>query len=124
MVPNGTGTDGGYGDNQAGPLTLFQYTPTGTSSVTYVNSLVMPQAPFGANFQVSGELGSSSEGTLQLSGAGQYLTLMGYGIDALSFNATPEIWNPVKPEGRTQLWRAGPDRQFDPEQPDPRRPLP
>jgi len=38
-VPNGTGTGtgnsaaGGYGDNQAGPLTLFQYTPNGSASV-------------------------------------------------------------------------------------------
>lgn len=92
-VPNGTGTGagnssaGGYGDNQAAPLTLFQYTPTGTSSVTFVNSLVLPQAPSGANLPVSGEYGSSSEGTLQLDGTGRYLTLMGYGIDAPTFDA-------------------------------------
>ena len=36
-VPNGTGTGtgnssaGGYGDNQAAPLTLFQYAPVGTT---------------------------------------------------------------------------------------------
>ncbi len=89
-IPNGTGTAAGYGDNQAGPLTLFQYTPTGTTSVTYLNSLALPQSPSGANVQVSGELGSSSEGTVQLSGDGKYLTLMGYGIDALSFNANPD----------------------------------
>jgi Divergent InlB B-repeat domain len=99
-VLNGTGTAGGYGDNQAGPLTLFQYAPTGTSNVTYVNSLVLPQSPSGANVQVSGELGSSSEGTLQLSGGGQYLTLMGYGIDALSFNANPENYGTlINPKG-------------------------
>lgn len=92
-VPNGTGTGagnstaGGYGDNQAAPFTLFQYTPTGTSSVTFVNSLVFPQSAVNANFPISGEYGSSSEGTLQLSGAGQYLTVMGYGIDAPTFDA-------------------------------------
>jgi len=92
-VTDGTGTGsgnstyGGYGDNQAAPLTLFQYTPSGTSSVTFVNSLVLPQAAANANFPVSGEYGSSSEGTLQLSGTGQYLTLMGYGIDAPTFDA-------------------------------------
>src|SRR5580692_6377441 len=49
-APNGTGTGtlnssaGGFGDNQAAPLTLFQYAPSGTSSVTYVNSLVLPQS--------------------------------------------------------------------------------
>jgi hypothetical protein len=92
-VPKGTGNGtlnssvGGYGDNQAGPLTLFQYTPNGTASATYVNSLVLPQNASGANLPVSGEYGSSSEGTLQLSGAGQYLTLMGYGINAATFDA-------------------------------------
>jgi len=92
-VANGSGTGagnstvGGYGDNQAAPLTLFQYTPNGTSSVSWVNSLVLPQAFANANFPVSGEYGSSSEGTLQLSGPGQYLTLMGYGIDAATFDA-------------------------------------
>src|SRR5580704_9521283 len=65
-VPNGTGNSsvGGYGDNQAAPFTLFQYVPTGTSSVAYVNSLVLPQSASGANVAVSGEYGSSSEGTL------------------------------------------------------------
>ncbi len=92
-VPSGTGTGAGnssvngYGDNQAAPLTLFQYTPNGTSSVTYVNSVVLPQASSGANLPVSGEYGSSSEATLQLSGNGQYLTLMGYGVNAASFDA-------------------------------------
>jgi hypothetical protein len=92
-VPNGTGNGagnssaGGYGDNQAAPITLFQYSPTGASSVTYVNSLVLPQAGSGANLPISGEYGSSSEGTLQLSGTGQYLTLMGYGINAPTFDA-------------------------------------
>src|ERR1700721_1540775 len=48
-VPNGTGTGtgtgnaGGYGDNQAAPLTLFQYAPNGTASVAFVNSLILPQ---------------------------------------------------------------------------------
>ncbi len=92
-VPNGTGTGagnsttGGYGDNQGAPLTLFQYIPNNTSGVTYVNSLVLPQSAAYANFPVSSEYGSSSEGTLQLSGAGQYLTVMGYGINASTFDA-------------------------------------
>ncbi len=88
---NGTGNSstGGYGDNQAGPFTLFQYTPIGTGSVLYVNSLVLPQNASGANLPVSGEYGSSSEGTLQLSGSGQYLTIMGYGVNAAAFDANP-----------------------------------
>ena len=94
-VPNGAGNGtgnssvGGYGDNQAGPFTLFQFTPTGTASATYVNSLVLPQTISGANFPVSGEYGSSSEGTLHLSGSGRFLTIMGYGVTATDFNANP-----------------------------------
>jgi hypothetical protein len=76
-----------YGDNQAAPLTLFQYAPTGTSSVSYVNSLVLPQTQSGSNLPVSGEYGSSSEGTLQLSGNGQFLTIGGYGVNAATYNA-------------------------------------
>ena len=51
-VPNGTGNGsgnssvGGYGDNQAAPLTLFQYTPLGTTTAAFVNSLTLqPTAP-------------------------------------------------------------------------------
>jgi hypothetical protein len=88
-VPSGTGASGGYGDNQASPLTLFQYTPNGTSSVSYVNSLVLPQTLSGANQPVSAEYGSSSEGTLQLSGNGQYLTIAGYGVNAATFDGNP-----------------------------------
>jgi hypothetical protein len=90
---NGSST-GTYGDNQAAPLTLFQYTPTGTSSVTAAGTLELPQTTVaGGNYAVSGEYGSSSEGTLQLSGNGQYLTIMGYGINADTFNASPATYS-------------------------------
>ncbi len=107
-IPHGTGggtlnsSPGGYGDNQGSPLTLFQYTPNGTASVTYVNSLVLPQNGSGANLPVSSEYGSSSEGTLQLSGNGQYLTIMGYGINATTFNAA------YAPGVTTNLYGAAP----------------
>ena len=91
-VPNGTGPSGSYGDNQAAPFTLFQFAPVGTSGAVFVNSLVLPQTLSGANFPVSGEYGSSSEGTLQLSGSGQYLTVMGYGVNAAAFNANPTLF--------------------------------
>ena len=97
-IPNGNGTGAGnssatgYGDNQAAPLTLFQFTPIGTTSATYVNALVLPQAASGANLPVSGEYGSSSEGTLQLSGSGQYLTVAAYGINAAIFDANPTAY--------------------------------
>ena len=87
VLAPGNSSVGGYGDNQGSPLTLFQYAPNGTASVTYVNSLVLPQNGSGANFPVSSEYGSSSEGTMQLSAGGQYLTIMGYGINAATFDA-------------------------------------
>jgi hypothetical protein len=86
-------TSGPYGDNQAAPLTLFQFSTTGTASAAYINSLVLPQTSSGSNLPVSGEYGSSSEGTLQLSGNGQYLTIMGYGINAATFNANPNAYS-------------------------------
>src|ERR1700722_3053283 len=91
---NGTGNSsvGGYGDNQAAPIALFQYTPNGTASATFVNSLVLPQSGSGANLPISGEYGSSSEAGIQLSGTGQYLTIMGYGINAATFDANPSTY--------------------------------
>ncbi len=91
-VPNGTGASGSYGDNQAAPLTLFQFAPVGTTSAAYVNSFVLPQTGSGNNYPVSGEYGSSSEGTLQLSGNSQFLTFMGYGVNAATFNANPSAF--------------------------------
>ena len=85
-VAGGTGS---YTDNQASPFTLFQYSINGTSSASYVNSLVLPQIASNGNFAVSAEYGSSSEGGIQLSGNGQYLTVMGYGVNAAAFNANP-----------------------------------
>ena len=87
------GQSGSYGDNQAAPLTLFQYQPNGTSSASFVISLVLPQSASGANVPVSGEYGSSSEGTIQLAGTGQYLTIMGYGVNAAAFNANPNSYS-------------------------------
>jgi hypothetical protein len=97
-VPNGKGTGalnssvGGYGDNQASPLTLFQFAPQGTTGALYVNSLVLPQAAAGVNWPVSSEYGSSSEGTLHLTQTGQFLAVMGYGVSASAFNANPSLY--------------------------------
>jgi hypothetical protein len=84
---------GSYTDNQAAPLTLFQYAVSGTSSASAAGSLQLPQTTSGKQFAISGEYGSSSEGTLELSGNGQYLTLMGYGINANTFNANPGAYS-------------------------------
>ncbi len=86
-------SSGSYTDNQASPLTLFQYQPTGTSSATYVNSLVLPQTKVGSNYAISAEYGSSSEGSIQLSSNGQYLAVMGYGINATTFNNSPGTYS-------------------------------
>jgi streptogramin lyase len=51
-----------------------------------VNSLQLPQNLSGANFPVSDDYGSQSEGTVQLSGNGKYLTMIGYGLNAAIFN--------------------------------------
>ncbi|WP_394779529.1 PEP-CTERM sorting domain-containing protein [Undibacterium sp.] len=100
-------TSGSYTDNQASPLTLFQFQTNGTSSASYVNSMVLPQSSSGKNSAVSAEYGSSSEGMLQLSGDGKYLTIMGYGINAATFNANPTQYgtaqnDPTKPNALAQ----------------------
>jgi hypothetical protein len=92
----------GYGDDQASVWTLFQYTPNGASSVTYVNSLQLPQTASGANSAVTNDFGSQSEGTIQLSGNGEYLTMMGYGINAAEFNVNYLLYCP----GSTMLSNA------------------
>jgi hypothetical protein len=79
---DGSGT---YTDNQASPITLDEITTTGTQ----VGQIVLPQASSGANNPISGEYGSSSEGTLQLSANGYDLTIAGYGVGASTFNANP-----------------------------------
>ena len=89
------GNTGSYADNQAAPFTLLQFAVNGTSSATAAGSLVLPQSNSGANYAFSGEYGSSSEGTLQLTGNGQYLTLMGYGVNAATFNANPSAYGPA-----------------------------
>jgi hypothetical protein len=84
---------GSYTDNQAAPLTLEQFSLNGTTSATAAGSLMLPQTTVGSQYAISGEYGSSSEGTLQLSGNGQYLTIMGYGINAGTFNANPTAYD-------------------------------
>ena len=83
---NGANT-GHYDHNRAAPIVLREITTTGA----FVGQLVLPQSGFSnaageANFPISGEYGSSSEGTLQLSGDGHLLLIMGYGIPAAVFN--------------------------------------
>jgi len=74
----------------AGPIGLQQFQiGAGGKSITANGSLVLPQTNRGSNLAISGEYGSASEGFLQLSGNGQYLTIMGYGVNANAFNNAP-----------------------------------
>lgn len=95
-------TSGPYTDNQATPITLFNYTPTGTASVSYAGSVKLPAS-------ISGEYGSSSEGLIQRSADGRYLVIAGYGVNAAAYNANPAAYgtainNPAKP---TALGQSG-----------------
>lgn len=84
---SGDGNDSGtYGDNQASPITLKELTTSGT----IVGQLVLPQTTSIVNgvtqYAISGEYGSSSEGSLELAANGQSLVMMGYGVNANTFN--------------------------------------
>ncbi len=83
---NGANT-GRYDHNRAAPIVLRDITTEGA----FVGQIALPQSGFRnaagqANFPVSGEYGSSSEGTLQRSADGHLLVIMGYGIAAATFN--------------------------------------
>ncbi len=71
-------------------MTLEEFSlGAGGTSATTVGTLTLPQTQNGADWAISGEYGSASEGLLQLSGNGQYLTIMGYGVNATTFNNAP-----------------------------------
>lgn len=80
--------NGTYTLDQASPIFLQELTTSGT----VVGTMVLPQATTVVNgvteYGISGEYGSASEGTLQLSGDGQSLVIMGYGVSPTNFDAT------------------------------------
>jgi len=80
----------GGGLDTAAPIVLqqFQLNAAGTSA-TANGTLTLPQTSSGNNSAISGEYGSASEGILQLSVDGHYLTMMGYGVNATAFNTAP-----------------------------------
>ena len=90
---------GSYLDNQAAPLSLYQFQLNNAANgviagttASKAGSLMLPQtSTVGGNYAVSGEYGSSSEGTLQLTGNGQALTIMGYAVNAAAYNATYDV---------------------------------
>ncbi len=84
---DGSGT---YTDNQASAIALYEYSVTGTATATLAGQFVLPQTTTMngsvTESAISGEYGSSSEGTLQLSSDGQSLVIAGYGINAATYN--------------------------------------
>jgi hypothetical protein len=74
----------------ASPMTLQEFSlGAGGTPATSVGTLTLPQTTSGANSAISGEFGSASEGFLTQSVNGQYLTIMGYGVNATKFNSAP-----------------------------------
>ena len=62
----------------ATPITLLEYSLPTATSASLVLTDQLPTTGVGANVGIQGEDGSSSEGTIQLSGNGEYLTIGGY----------------------------------------------
>jgi hypothetical protein len=76
--------------DSASPMTLQEFSlGAGGTSATSVGTLALPQTPTGANWAISGEYGSASEGFLTQSMNGMYLTVIGYGVNAATFNSAP-----------------------------------
>ncbi|HVU37379.1 MAG TPA: PEP-CTERM sorting domain-containing protein [Opitutales bacterium] len=78
LVVSTYGVGGGFLDGVSTPITLMEFTTSGT----FVRSLTLPTTDSGANFGIVGEYGSSSEANLQLSGDGHSLLIAGYQADA------------------------------------------
>jgi len=71
------------GLDTAAPIVLQQFQlGAGGTSATPKGTLTLPST-------ISGEYGSASEGILQPSVNGEYLTMMGYGVNANTFNIAP-----------------------------------
>ena len=85
---------GNSGLDTASPIGLSELQlGAGGATATGVAQLMLPQTASGANSAISGEYGSASEGFLQQSANGQYLTIMGYGVNANTFNtASPSTY--------------------------------
>ena len=75
-------TTGTLADGAPTPISLLEYAPTGGSSLLTYLLPTTDGVGGSANLGVVGEYGSSSEGNIQLSGDGQYLTIAGYSASA------------------------------------------
>jgi hypothetical protein len=83
---DGDGSSGMLGDNAAGPIVLEELTTAGTE----VGQMTLPENTTTngttTEYAISGEYGSSSEGTLELSGDGKSLVIAGYAINYKTYN--------------------------------------
>ena len=92
---------GGNGLDTASPITLTEFSlGAGGKTASSVGTDVLPQS--GSN-PISGEYGSASEGVLQLSGNGAYLTIAGYGVSANAFNSAINNGTATATYGTTAL---------------------
>jgi hypothetical protein len=77
-----TATSGTYTDGVATPISLQEFSATtisaGIDNTTPLLDETLPTSGTGGNAGIVGEFGSSSEGTIQVSGNGQYLSIGGY----------------------------------------------
>ncbi|HXQ53496.1 MAG TPA: PEP-CTERM sorting domain-containing protein [Stellaceae bacterium] len=90
LVISTVSSDNGAGLDSASPIVLQEFQiGAGGTSVTATGTLALPQTNSGANVAISGEYGSASEGILQLSVDHHDLTMMGYGVNATTFNTAP-----------------------------------
>ena len=76
-------------DGQATVITLSEFSPTIAANSTPVMALGLPSAVNGSNVGVVGEYGSSSEGAIQQTPDGLYLTIGGYSaVPSFAFTGT------------------------------------
>jgi len=71
-------TNQSYLDGDPTPISLLEFSTSGAINAAPISIFTLPTANNGPNLGVVGEYGSSSEGALQLSGNGHYLTIAGY----------------------------------------------
>ena len=96
--------EAGGGLDTASPITLTELSlSNGGATAATAGTLVLPQTASGSNNAISGEYGSASEGILQLSGNGQYLTIMGYAVNANAFNSAIDNGTATATYGTTAL---------------------
>lgn len=108
LVVSEVSSTNGSGLDTASPIVLQEFALSGGGSVaSSVGALTLPQSNAGANSAISGEYGSASEGALSLSANGQYLTMMGYGVNADTFNSAPASTYGTAALGQTTSLLAG-----------------